>query len=387
MMRALFISQDFPPALGGIQTYSWEIARRLVDRGLITRIIVPAHENAIEADAALAPLVHRIGVRPDFLPIPLLSQLPRRASQLRIDVSFHTQWQTALPALISRRRTGFPRRIVVAAHGRELLFNALPPPLSIGYTRARQYVVRNADLLLPVSGFTAGLLQDLGAPADRIRVINNGTDPDRFRPISEPSFRSRIGAAGRPMILAIGRIVPRKGFDTVIEAMPQVLRTIPDALLAIAGEGPFEADLRASVERLGLSDSVHFCGRIPYDDLPEVYSSADVVAMPSRHEPPAVEGFGIVFLEANACERAVIGAHTGGIPDAVVDGETGLLVPPDDPPALAAALVELLSNQPLRERLGRQGRQRVLDAFTWDHVAGRVADVLAEVSSGSFGES
>src|SRR5690625_5987781 len=97
--------------------------------------------------------------------------------------------------------------------------------------------------------------------------------------------------------------------------MPRVLESLPDALLAIAGEGPFERERRPLVDRLGLTKSVQFCGGIPYEDLPDVYSSADVVAMPSRNEPPAVEGFGIVFLEANACERPVIGAATGGIPE------------------------------------------------------------------------
>lgn len=381
MTRALFISQDFPPAVGGIQTYSWEIARRLADRGLIARIIVPSHKNATKIDATLDPLVQRIAVRPDLLPLPLFTQLPKRATSLNIDVSFHAQWQTALPALRSRRKTGFPRRVVVAAHGRELLFDAVPPPLSIAYGRARRHVVRNADLLLPVSGFTAGLLQNLGAPDECIEVINNGTDADRFSPVQNPEFRGSIGAHDRPVILAIGRIVRRKGFDTVIEAMPRVLESLPDALLAIAGEGPFETELRALVDRLGLKESVHFCGGIPYEDLPDVYSSADVVAMPSRNEPPAVEGFGIVFLEANACERPVIGAATGGIPDAIVDGETGVLVPPDDPVALAGSLIKLLADAPLRERLGRRGRQRVLDAFTWDHVADRVAQALIDVSS------
>ena len=187
----------------------------------------------------------------------------------------------------------------------------------IAFFRARRGAARGFRLADPYDFSSSGMT---GAPTMLDQLLGTGDG-------LTASFRlvKNYGGPADPQIRAITR--PREDSIRISVAGAGCLMAV-SGLLAIAGEGPFETELRALVDRLGLVESVHFCGGISYDNLPDVYSSADVVAMPSRNEPPAVEGFGIVFLEANACERPVIGAATGGIPDAIIDGETGVLVPP-----------------------------------------------------------
>ena len=145
----------------------------------------------------------------------------------------------------------------------------------------------------------------------------------------------------------------------------------------VAGEGPDRERLEALALRLGVADAVRFVGAIPNEELALWYSLGEVFVMPSRSEPPDVEGFGIVFLEAAACERPVVAARAGGVPDAVADGISGLLVEPNDEEGLARALIELLSDPARRADLGRRARERVLAEFTWDRVAERTLEALA----------
>ena len=139
-------------------------------------------------------------------------------------------------------------------------------------------------------------------------------------------------------MLSVGRLAPRKGFDTVIQALGEIVSAHPDTLYVMVGDGPDRDRLRTLVEHHGLQDYVYMTGRVEWEDLPRWHNVADVFVTPSRSAPPSVEGFGIVFLEANACGKPVIGARTGGIPDAVLDGETGLLVDADAPSDLAEAV-------------------------------------------------
>jgi D-alanyl-D-alanine dipeptidase len=167
--------------------------------------------------------------------------------------------------------------------------------------------------------------------------------------------------------------------DTVIRALPRVLQTVPDAVYVVAGDGPDADYLEALARAEGVDDHVIFAGRLSWEHLRACYTAAQVFALPARQADPDVEGFGIVFLEANACETPVIGARTGGIPDAIADGQSGLLVPPDHPEALAEALVRLLSDPERASEMGRQGRRRVLDGFTWSHAAERIARILTSM--------
>ena len=377
-MRLLFVTQDFPPDVGGIQTYSWEVTRRLAARVDALEVVAPRRPNAEEIDRAAPVPVTRLPGRSDLLPLSLLPVLPFRARSLQADVAFHAQWQTVVASVLARALLGRPRRIVCAAHGRELLFNPAPPSsgLDAEYDRLRQFLLHQVDTFLPVSRYTAGLLRDRGIPPHRVHVVPNGTDPERFHPGDGASLRERLGLTDRPLLLTVGRLVPRKGIDTVLQALPSIAERCPEVAYVIAGTGPDQSRLEQLAERLGVQEHVRFVGNVDHDRLPLYYSAADLFVMPAREDPPDVEGFGLVFLEANACGTPVIGARSGGIPDAVRDGETGLLVPPDAPDAFTEAALRVLTDPDLAQTLGQQGRHRAVHEASWDHIADRIHDVL-----------
>jgi phosphatidylinositol alpha-1,6-mannosyltransferase len=209
-----------------------------------------------------------------------------------------------------------------------------------------------------------------------VRITRFGTDPERFRPLDAAPLRARLELGARPVLLTIARLVPRKGIDSVLAVLARVRASVPDVAYVVAGEGPDRERLEQLARREGVMDIVRFAGAIANDELPSWYSLGDVFVMPSRSDPPDVEGFGIVFLEAAACERPVVAARAGGVPDAVADGVSGMLVEPGDAEGLARALVELLRDSARRADLGRRARERVLSEFTWDRVAERTFEAL-----------
>lgn len=378
-MRLLFVTQDFPPDIGGIQTYSWEVAHRLADRVAHLTVMASDRPEAASVDRAASFPIVRLPGRSDLLPLFLLPTLPTRARRMQADVALHAQWQTVGASVLARALLGRPRRIVCAAHGRELLFNPATgyPGLGAAYDRLRQTLLHQVDVFLPVSHYTADLLHERGVPPGRTHVVPNGTDPDCFRPHDDTSLRQRLGLADRSLLLTVGRLVRRKGIDTVLRALPTVIQTCPDVAYVIAGTGPDRARLERIATCLGVRERVRFVGDIDHNRLPLYYSAADLFVMPARQDPPDVEGFGLVFLEANACGTPVVGTCSGGIPDAVQDGETGLLIPPDAPDALAEATLYVLTTSGVAETLGRQGRRRAVQEASWDHIADHLYDLLA----------
>lgn len=376
-MRLLFVTQDFPPDVGGIQTYSWELAPRLAQRCEQFHLLAPSRPGDEEIDASVDFPVHRLPVRPDLLVLgaaPYIFRLTRRES---FDAAFHVQWQTAFASLLARRLTGTPARLAVTLHGKDTVFNPFNVfPLRQAYNVLRRTAVTAADHVLPVSQFLSHRAREFGASPDRITVIPNATNPDVFYPDSSPSLRADLNADSRPIVLSAGRMVPKKGFDTAIRALRRVTEEIPDTLLLIAGDGPEAASLKQLVRDLDLEENVHFLGNLSQQQLRRYYSVADVFMMVGREVPGDIEGFGLVYLEANACGTPTIGARVGGVPDAIQDGETGLLVPPEDPAAAAGALARLLKNPDRAQRLGEQGRERVLSDANWERVADRIYHLL-----------
>lgn len=381
-MRLLFVTQDFPPDVGGIQTYSKELAPRLAAHCERFLVLAPARPGDEAVDAALDVPVHRLPVRPDLLVLRALPHIVRRTRHESFDVAFHVQWQTAFASLLARRLTGTPRRVAVTLHGKDTVFNPFGlPPLTWSYDALRRTAIGGADHVLPVSRFLGRRARALGAAEADITVVPNATNPDVFYPDPAPGLREELGATGRPLVLSAGRLVPKKGFDTAIRALNRVRREVPDVLLLIAGEGPERSFLDQLVRDLDLERHVHFLGSISQQELRHYYSEADVFLMAGRETTEDVEGFGLVYLEANACGTPVVGARVGGVPDAVWDEETGLLVPPDAPSATADALLRLLTSPALARRLGEQGRERVRTEANWDHVADRMYALLRRAAS------
>jgi phosphatidylinositol alpha-1,6-mannosyltransferase len=298
--------------------------------------------------------------------------LARLTSEDRFDHTLHAQWSTA-PAALLLRKGGRLAHVTIAAHGRELL---LAPwhkfgPLQSGYDLVRKRALVSADRILAGSAFTKGLARDLGVRDERIRVIGYGTDPARFRPVDVTALKDRLGVGSRPLLVTVSRLVPRKGIDTVLRALARIEARVPDVLYLVAGEGPDRRRLELLSEREGVAPFVRFVGPVADDELSAWFSLGDVFVMPSRSDGADVEGFGIVFLEASAAGTPVVASFAGGIPDAVADGVSGLLVPPDDPERLAERVAELLTDPARAVDLGQRGRERVLAEFTWQAVGER----------------
>jgi phosphatidylinositol alpha-1,6-mannosyltransferase len=313
----------------------------------------------------------RVAGRSDLLPITALATVVREARQLHPDVAFHTQWQTVGASILARKITGWPSRIACAAHGRELLFNPFPDKLHLNsiYDSLRRWIISHVDAFFPVSHYTTDLLLELEISHNRIRVVPNGTDPDQFHPGGGEAIRRKLDLKRHPLLLTVGRVVRRKGIDTVLRALPAITAKIPNLTYLIAGTGPDRGRLEQIAQQLDVLDSVRFLGRVAHEDLAAHYSAADLFVMPARESRPDVEGFGLVFLEANACGTPVVGARTGGIPDAIVDGVTGTLIPPNSPDALATAIIRLMAEPAELAQLGAQGRKRVLETANWNHAA------------------
>ncbi len=375
-MRLVLVTQDFPPRRGGIQTYALELARRLAERLPAFAVIAPKVEGSEAVDRELPFRVLRAGSSDTLIAAsaPLLGELTLKDG---FDRSLHAQWST-LPAALALRAAKRLRFVAVAAHGRELLLAPwrASPLAQRAYDAIRRRTLTAADCVLAGSEYTAALARDLGVRDERLRVTRYGTDPTRFRPLDASALRERLGLGGRPVLLTIARLVPRKGIDAVLRALPHVRRAAPDVAYVVAGDGPERERLGTLARELGVENTVHFVGAVSDAELPLWYSLADVFVMPSRSEPPDVEGFGIVFLEAGACERPVVALRAGGVPDAVADGTSGLLVTPGDLDELATKILALLLDPARAADFGRRGRERVLGELNWDAVTERTLAAL-----------
>ncbi|NOZ28443.1 MAG: glycosyltransferase family 4 protein [Chloroflexi bacterium] len=342
-MRIALLTLDFPPGVGGVQTYLYEIACRLAKR----------HELIV---------VTPVGASPDaeepFRRVVLPSSTPwafaRSLGALRPDrvLVGHAHPRLLVPAaLVARGRYG------AIAYGNDYLAaqRRWHRPLF-------NWLLGRSRPLVTITRANAELLRRLGLP--RPVVVYPGTDPTRFRPPPSPPESPFV-------LLTVGRLVPRKGIDMVLRVLPALLAEFPGLRYRVAGDGPDRPRLERIARDLGVAHAVEFLGRVPDERLPDLYRSAHVFVMPAREEREAasMEGFGIVYLEASASGLPVVAGRSGGAVEAVREGETGLLVPPDDPEALTRTLRDLLGDAALRRRMGQAGRRWVEEEMNWDRAA------------------
>jgi phosphatidylinositol alpha-1,6-mannosyltransferase len=311
-----------------------------------------------------------------LLPTP---RVTKRAVSLLREHGCHAVWFGAAaplglmaPAL---RRAG-AERIVATTHGHEAGWAQLP--VARGLLRR---IGEETDTLTYLGDYTRRRIAAALTPgaADRMVQLPPGVDEKTFHPGSGgDAVRERLGLADRPVVVCVSRLVRRKGQDTLIEAMPQVLRAVPDAVLLIVGGGPYRADLEKLAAARGVTEAVRFTGPVTWEELPAHYGAGDVFAMPcrTRRRGLDVEGLGIVYLEASATGLPVVAGDSGGAPDAVLDGETGWVVPGGDPGKTAGRLVELLRDPQLRTRMGTRGRRWVEERWRWDLIAERLRELL-----------
>ncbi len=276
------------------------------------------------------------------------------------------------PAL---RRAG-ARRLVATTHGHEAGWAQLPA--------SRQLLRRigeGTDTITYLGEYTRSRIAGALTPeaAGRMVQLPPGVDEKTFHPASGGDrVRARLGLSDRPVVVCVSRLVPRKGQDTLILAMPAILARIPDAVLLIVGGGPYAKDLERLADRTGVQDSVRFTGPVPWAELPAHYGAGDVFAMPCRTRRGGldVEGLGIVYLEASATGLPVVAGDSGGAPDAVLDGETGWVVRGGSAEESADRIVTLLGDPELRQRMGERGRAWVEEKWRWDLLAEKLKTLL-----------
>jgi len=260
-------------------------------------------------------------------------------------------------ALVLRFCTHLPYIVIV--HG----FDVLAPHDNPWKHFWLKVILKNARAVIANSEFTKKEVRRLGIPEKSVVAVYPCVDKRLMVLGMEAAFAA---PNRRKTLLTVGRLVARKGHDTVIRALPAIAAEFPDILYTIAGDGPLRERLERLAREMGVAERVSFLGGVAEPALSALYTASDIFVMPARQIGADVEGFGLVFLEANAFGKPVVGGRSGGVPEAVADGETGILVPPDDPAALAEVVTRLLKNPDLATRLGARGRERAREEFRWE---------------------
>ena len=355
-----------------------ELALRYPRNSLV--VSTGSYPASADSDARFPQVVDRIGTRATRLrTIQGLASWTWRAGQLA------RRWQPGFTWCGELKPAGYPARWMqaragvpygVITYGTELLLLGAKIDRSAFKRWSARQLIGHAAVVVAISEWTASLarsvLERLGcdALARDVRVVPLGTTPEHFRPGVDPrDVRARYGLDGGRWILTVARLEWHKGIDTVIKALPAVRAAHPGTRYVVAGVGDRGPHLEQLARDMGLADAVRFLGAVPDADLPALYNAADLYVGASRLHDLLAEGFGISLVEASACGLAVVGGRSGGVPDAVRDGETGILVNPDDPQAVAAGINQLLGDDDLRKRLGAAGRKAVETFYNWDRVA------------------
>jgi phosphatidylinositol alpha-1,6-mannosyltransferase len=359
---SLLVTNDFPPKIGGIQSYLYELWRRLPAPD--TTVLTTPHADAADWDQAQPFRVERTRQR-FLLPTPALADhVNDLAREIDAGIVF-VDPMLPLGHLVPRLAA---RPTIVVAHGAEItVYGHLPVTAPL----ARR-ALRRATGLVAAGHYPAEQAARVAGHSVPTLVIPPGVDPERFRPrdaAARAATRTRFGfAPDAPLVLGVSRLVPRKGFDVLLDAVAG----LDGVQVAIAGAGRDAARLSRRAARLG--GRARLLGRVPDAELPDLYASADVFAMLCRDRWGGLEaeGFGIVFLEAAACGVPAVAGRSGGADEAVVDGVTGVVVEPHDVAAVRAALDRLLGDEVLRARLGAAARRRAVEEYAYDRLAARL---------------
>jgi phosphatidylinositol alpha-1,6-mannosyltransferase len=378
------VTQMFPPAVGGSGVLLENIYSRLAcPVTVLTDVVTTPVEEPVRGRMQVRQ-IPLDGRHWGFLKPAALRQHVRVAREIcRVTpagaiVHCGRAQPEGIAALLAAWRPGGPRYLFWA-HGEEIT-TALTSR-ELGWVMRR--VHRGAVAAIANSQHTAATLAAAGMPRERIHVVYPGVDADRFSPtVAGDHLRQQLAPPGALIFSTIGRVEPRKGHVRAVRALAALRHRLPLFRYVIVGDGSERPALDAAIAETAMQDLVVLTGQVADHDLPAYFVACDVFLHPNRVvEGYDFEGFGIVFLEAAAAGKPVIGGASGGVPEAVADGITGLLVPEGDAEALQRAIERLSDSETLRLALGRAGRQRVLSDFTWTRAAARVAEIHAALAA------
>lgn len=386
-MKILMLTDSFLPHAGGSREYYYNLYRHLAEfdgtRVTIATKKVPGWE---EFDRRVAS--DSFGIARWLKPLSTwrLRELPKGLGPfLHAAWHVHKEKPTILHAgdlypqgvstLIFKRMTGLP--YLAYCHGEDI---ALTDRYKY-QPHMRDKIYLGADAVVANAEFARKGLLRIGVPESRVVKITPGVDLHRFSPRpAREDLIDKWDLKGKKIVLTVARLIPRKGHDLMLRAIARLTRELPDLVYLIVGRGPEEQRLQRLATELGIMDSVRFAGHVPEELLPDCYNLCDVFAMLNREEANGdVEGFGMVFLEASAMGKPVIGGRSGGTEDAIMDGKTGFRVDASQPDELTATLRILLTDTNLRRQLGDAGRDRVRREFQWRDRARKLHDVSMEI--------
>ncbi|MDX5565183.1 glycosyltransferase family 4 protein [Streptomyces sp. ID05-04B] len=372
MGSTLVITNDFPPRQGGIETFVHALATRMPNDDVVVYTSREPGDAAYDAT----------------LPFPVIRDTSRmllptgRATRRAVDIArahgCDRVWFGAAAPLglmaPTLRKAGI-RRIVATTHGHEIWWARIP-----GARRMMRRIGEGVDVVTYLGQYTRARIEPALGPRARMTRLVPAVDAQVYRPdpAARDELRTRLGLHGKRVILCVARLVPRKGQDMLIRAMPLIRREVPDAVLLLVGRGPAEARLHKLVRRHA-PDAVRFAGGVVHAETPPYYAAADVFAMPCRTRKAGLEaeGLGIVFLEAAASGLTVVVGDSGGAPDTVVDGATGIVVDGTGPEAVAGALTGILTDSDRAAEMGAAGRRWVEESWSWDVSARHLTELLS----------
>lgn len=376
--HTLVITNDYPPRPGGIQTFIYEMVRRFPSDEVT--VLTSNFDGAADFDRVNAWRVvrsRRKVLAPNRTTLKLAQGLIAETGATQV------VFGAAAPlGLLARklRKCGVSQ-IVSISHGHEVGWASTPVT-----RRGIRKILADSDWFTYLGNYTLTGIRKAARSQDRgkFRQLTPAVDPDEFHPDLKSSgdlLRASIGFADRPTVVCVSRLMARKGQDRLIEALPLIQRQVPGVALVIVGTGPYRKKLEEIAKRVGVIDDVHFTGKVPQEQLAQWYAAGDVFAMPCRTRNAGwdVEGLGIVFLEASATGLAVVAGDSGGAPDAVRHGETGLVVDGNSVSDVANSVAELLLNPERATKFGQAGRRWVQQEWTWDYSFKRLSAMLSGI--------
>jgi len=374
MDKSLLVTMEYPPQRGGVANYLEKLFSRLPSNKIM--VLAPKTEGDKEFDAqATYPIVRTnmlaFYVWPRWL--PLYFRVKKMVKQNRIKM-LHLSHVLPIGYIAYKLNQEMKLRYVVYCHGLDVL-------RAQATEKKKKWLIKilnNASGIVANSEYTRSLIRNLGIPDSKILVVY---PCPAIRPpektVDTYTVTSKYGLANKRVILSVGRLVKRKGVDMVIETIPKLYEQYKDIMYVIVGDGPELNNLGKRVQELGLQNVVRFVGAVNNDELIKLYSIAEIFAMPSRQIGSDVEGFGIVYLEANLFGLPVIGGRSGGVPEAVIDKQTGLLVDPNNTEEIYAALRDMLASPDWAKSLGENGRIRAEKDFQWRKEAEKLRRYLS----------
>lgn len=366
--KILCITNDFGPRAGGIETFVIGLIERMPHSTVV--VYTSAQGDTTSYDAQWLDNFGVEVIRDKskiLLPTPRVARAVRELVRERGISKVFFGAAAPLGLLAKGLRRAGVRRIVALTHGHEVWWAKVFP-----FTLAIRRIGRYVDTLTYLGSFTRNAIaRSLSTRARESMVrIAPGIDTSHFAPSdSAEQLKKELDLAGKRVIVSVGRLVHRKGQDTLVEALPEIVSAFPDAHLLFVGVGPHLEYIHKRAIQLNVLQHISFVGRVQYSELPRFISVGEIFAMPSRSRLAGleVEGLGIVYLEASACELPVIGGLSGGAPDAVLEGETGFAVDGLNPSAVAAGVIRLLEDPQLAKAMGKRGRQWIIDEWEWRH--------------------